>query len=475
MYYTIYCGDMTHSRSAKRLLGQGIVALCWAVGPLFSAPADAQNLPSTQALSEKPAAINPYLQRRIALKAQPASTLAEDGEAPDIVTPSPKIAQAKHESPSEERKSFAGNPAARYAPSISPEELSALTPAAGGEESAPLIPTPPAGPAIIPDPPPVVANAEPAATPASSPPPLTPLLAATPETTAATLALAPPEKPGAAQSSAQPAAEVATSEPEAEVSKQSKAILKKIPSKLDAQKGGVSKFTVDHAKDASTALQEGVTKPTEETVKHEAMGIKIEVKKQQIAYANYESSKAYDALISGNTTEAIEIYKNVLANDPNNKNALFGLATTYHRAGQIEMARPLYGKLLSLDPDNRDALNNFLVLVADESPEAAMAELEKLENRNPDFSPIPAQMAVIYQKMGNLDKASEKMFRAVALAPENLTYRYNLAIMMDRQHNYQEAAKLYRQLVDASNRGEKIPGNPAKIQERLTFISSNRP
>jgi tetratricopeptide (TPR) repeat protein len=114
-------------------------------------------------------------------------------------------------------------------------------------------------------------------------------------------------------------------------------------------------------------------------------------------------------------------------------------------------------------------------LVADEAPQAALDQLEKLENRNPDFSPIPAQMAVIYQKQGNMDKASEKMFRAVSLAPENLTYRYNLAILMDKQRNYEEAAKLYQQIIEAYQRGEVIPGNPLKIQERLTFIRSNRP
>jgi len=30
-----------------------------------------------------------------------------------------------------------------------------------------------------------------------------------------------------------------------------------------------------------------------------------------------------------------------------------------------------------------------------------------------------------------MDKASEKMLRAIQLAPENLTYRYNLAIMLE--------------------------------------------
>jgi tetratricopeptide (TPR) repeat protein len=147
----------------------------------------------------------------------------------------------------------------------------------------------------------------------------------------------------------------------------------------------------------------------------------------------------------------------------------------YHRARQFDKARPLYRRLLLIDPQNRDGFNNFLVLLADEAPREALVEMGKLETANPGFSNIPAQMAVIYEKIGDQDKAIGKMFRAVELAPENLTYRYNLAIMLDKQKNYDEAAKLYRQLIEAAARGEKIPGNVDNIQQRLTFISSNRP
>ncbi|MBY0408488.1 MAG: tetratricopeptide repeat protein, partial [Rickettsiales bacterium] len=203
------------------------------------------------------------------------------------------------------------------------------------------------------------------------------------------------------------------------------------------------------------------------------MGIRIEVKTPRIN-VDYELEKAYNALVSGNTEAASSIYRNVLENDANNKNALFGLATIYHRAGQLEKARPLYAQLLTVDPNNRDGLNNFLVLLADEAPEDALTHLERLREANPGFSPIPAQMAVIYTKLGQTDKAIENMTKAIELAPENIAYRYNFAIMLDKQKKYDEAAVLYRQILQAYQRGDKIPGNIQQIQQRLTFISSNR-
>jgi Flp pilus assembly protein TadD len=66
------------------------------------------------------------------------------------------------------------------------------------------------------------------------------------------------------------------------------------------------------------------------------------------------------------------------------------------------------------------------------------------------------------------------MMRAVSMAPENMTYRYNLAILLDKTGRYDEAASLYRQLIEAGLRGETLPGKTQQLQERLTFISSNR-
>lgn len=262
------------------------------------------------------------------------------------------------------------------------------------------------------------------------------------------------------------------SEPRETLSRQSKEVAKKLPATLDKKAKSAPPFSIDHAKNAKDIFKPA--NPAAETIKHEALGIKIEVKKPKFDQ-NYELEKAYNALSSGQSGTAIDLYRNVLANDPDNTNALFGLATLYHRAGQIEMARPLYAKLLAIDPNNRDGWNNFLVLLADEAPEDALPQLQKLQARNPAFSPIPAQMSVIYQKMGDLDKASEQMFKAIKLAPENLTYRYNLAILLDKEKKYDEAADLYAQILEAYRRGESIPGNAQKIQQRLTFISSNRP
>lgn len=259
------------------------------------------------------------------------------------------------------------------------------------------------------------------------------------------------------------------SEPAPSLSTQSKAIAQRIPviEPPKVPRLPAPKVDIERRREIPVILNKSESGPAKEGLGLQTKGVspKLDI--------SYELERAYNALIAGKSEDAIHIYEDVLTIDPRNKDALFGLASTYHRVGQIDIARALYGKLLEIDPTHRDGLNNFLVLLSDEAPQEALSQMERLEAQNPGFSPIPAQMAIIYQKLGDREKAVDKMYRALALSPENITYRYNLAIMLDKSGKYEQAGKLYSQVITAHARGEVIPGDAAKIQQRLTFIRSN--
>lgn len=247
-----------------------------------------------------------------------------------------------------------------------------------------------------------------------------------------------------------------------------KRIASTIPSKIDmVSTGKKNKLSI---KRITPDLQELATNKSKvETF--DSTGLSIKVRRPGLD-TNFELERAYNALMGGDTTQAIATYKNILTSEPKNEDALFGLASTYHRAGDIEQARPYYGELLKINPNHREGLNNFLVLMSDESPQESLAELDRLEERNPDFSPIPAQQAAVLAKLGYADQAREKMLRAIDLAPDNLTYKYNLAIMLDRQGHYTDAAALYRMLIDASLKGAKVPSTLDIMQKRLNYIAT---
>lgn len=180
--------------------------------------------------------------------------------------------------------------------------------------------------------------------------------------------------------------------------------------------------------------------------------------------------KAYNALIAGQTSAAVVLYNQVLELDGDNMDALFGLATAYHKNYQYEQARATYAKILRIEPNNKEVLNNFLVLVSDESPESALLELQKLERINSNFSPIPAQIAMIYLKLGQPETAERYLRRAVVLSPDNITYKYNLAITSDKLNKHYQAISLYKQVLEAAKSGAVIPGSVNAIASRMDYL-----
>lgn len=248
----------------------------------------------------------------------------------------------------------------------------------------------------------------------------------------------------------------------------SKTILSNIPSKIDTSKvKPLSKTSVSRMSPGLQSLPSKATK----TETFDAQGLSIKVQRTGLD-TNFELNRAYTALMGGDTTTAIHTYKNILSTEPADEDSLFALATIYHRLGKLEMARPYYAQLLKVNQNHRDGINNFMALIGDESPQEALAELERLEQRNPEFSSIPAQQGLLLKKLGLMDQARDKMLRAVELSPENMTYKYNLAVILDAGGQYSDASALYRLLIDAYLKGEKIPAPMEAIQKRLNFIAS---
>ena len=294
----------------------------------------------------------------------------------------------------------------------------------------------------------------------------TPAIAA-PAVTKPAVLVVPPPAPAPVVAAAEPAPTL-TYAPDAGLSTASKKILNRLPAKLATPPAPVGgKLAVDRMNPELKPIGE----PAAKIESYDAVGLSIKVARPSID-TNFELNRAYNALMGGDSLTAIESYKKILSAEPSNQDALFGLASTYHRNGEPDKARPYYAQLLKENPNHREGLNNFLALVSDESPESALVELERLEQRNPDFSPIPAQESIVLSKLGYFEQARDKLMRAITLAPENLTYKYNLAVLFDRHGDYGQACAIYRMLIDASLNGEKLPATTEVLQKRLNYLTS---
>jgi tetratricopeptide (TPR) repeat protein len=257
------------------------------------------------------------------------------------------------------------------------------------------------------------------------------------------------------------------------LSPETKRIFRKTPSNMGVTESASGSLAIQRGKfDAEFEGDESILNNEKE-----ASGVKpkYEIKVEDTKTVENEISmldKGLKALVTGQYEGAIAIYKSVLVKQPKNRDALFGLATAYHKAGQRTQARQAYSDLLSKYPNFQDGLNNFLMLASEEAPKDALAELEQLSVRNPNFAPIFAQKASIYNKMGDQDKAVANFIKALLIEPDNLSYKYNLATIYDQSGNRQKARSLYSQLLEASYKGKPLPVGRQQISERLEILSA---
>lgn len=240
------------------------------------------------------------------------------------------------------------------------------------------------------------------------------------------------------------------------------------------------KFAIERAKMPSRPVAAANTSstPQEDASENQSSFLDAVIKTARKDLENTDSSllltHAYEAQMSGQYELARMFYQTVLDQSSTNETAQFGLATIYHKTGKIPQAQSLYSTILNKNPRHQGALANLLSLIGDESPENALEELRRLEAVNPTFSPLPAQIAMIYAKQKKWDQAIVYLSKALTLSPENILYRYNMAVISDRAGYREQAMLQYQQLLKQGYAGTQLPISLRQLHERVAYLSTYR-
>ena len=153
---------------------------------------------------------------------------------------------------------------------------------------------------------------------------------------------------------------------------------------------------------------------------------------------------AYNSALVGQYEVSIALYKEVLRLEPNNKYSKFALAVVYQKIGQFHQAKELYQDLLKGELANQEeVIGNLLAILIEESPKDSLYLLSRLTTQNPRSGYILAQAAIVYDKMKNTDQAITLLIRAIEIEPDNIAYKYNLAIMYDKTSQTAKALSVY--------------------------------
>lgn len=180
---------------------------------------------------------------------------------------------------------------------------------------------------------------------------------------------------------------------------------------------------------------------------------------------------AYQALEKGQLDEAERLYRQALAAEPRNIDAMLGLASALAQRNRANEATQIYMRVLEVDPRNTYAQAGLLNIGGKADPIAAETRLKQLIAREPS--------AYLYFSLGNLyaeqrqwAAAQSAYFQAFSLAPDNPDYAFNLAVGLENISQPKLALDYYRKAIALAQARGHAQFALAPAQTRIRSLES---
>ncbi len=153
---------------------------------------------------------------------------------------------------------------------------------------------------------------------------------------------------------------------------------------------------------------------------------------------------------------AIDQYKQITAQDPKDVDSLIMLGRLLKLTQNTAEAENAFQKALDQDPDNEDAISGLAMIYADGGdPKRASALFEKLTKKNPNPRAF-AMLAASYEQMHDYALAANAYREALQLDPSRVEIKDRLAQDLALSDQLEDALKLYQEIV-ASNPQDPEP------------------
>lgn len=180
--------------------------------------------------------------------------------------------------------------------------------------------------------------------------------------------------------------------------------------------------------------------------------------------------QGYQAFQRNDLAAARESYQKALTREPNNRDALLGLAVIDVRNGQLESAEFRYRKLLEIDPRDSQAVAGLVALRGRYDPVASESRLKTLIAGQPEAAQLHFSLGNQYAQQSRWHEAQAAFFKAHSIDPENADYAFNLAVSLDQLHQKKPALTYYqRALALADKRAASF--DPAQARLRVQELS----
>ena len=183
-------------------------------------------------------------------------------------------------------------------------------------------------------------------------------------------------------------------------------------------------------------------------------------------------AEGYAAFQRGEYAAARLSYERAARAEPNNADALHGLAAIYLKAGQPKAAEDIYRRLLNAHPWDATALSAIVAL----SPADPASEyrLKSALSARPNAHPLSFTLGNLYASQARWGEAQQAYFNAYTAAPDNPDYQFNLAVSLEHMKKPTLALKYY-EAAQQSAAGRSASFDAAALQTRIKALKETAP
>ena len=174
----------------------------------------------------------------------------------------------------------------------------------------------------------------------------------------------------------------------------------------------------------------------------------------------------YAAFRSGNLDAARTAYLQALREEPDNGDAVLGMAALETQAGRLDLAEAHYLRRLQASPLDPYAQAGLLGLRKERvDPLQAESRLKTLLAAEPDATPLNFALGNQLARQGRWAEAQQAYFRALTGDPDHPDIAFNLAVSLDRLHQGAQAMAYYgRALALAEQRTASFSPEAARLR-----------
>jgi Flp pilus assembly protein TadD len=140
--------------------------------------------------------------------------------------------------------------------------------------------------------------------------------------------------------------------------------------------------------------------------------------------------KAGELTRAGKLDEAVAVFQELAAENPDIPEVHFNLGTIYARQEKWAEAEAAFQKTLELQPENTQAAQSLSgVYESLERPDDAIAVMEKLATAHPDDARVQYNLGILYTNQRRVDEAYATLQQAERLDPDNVEVHYVLGTL----------------------------------------------